>query len=66
MKFYIDGPNGLGSKRVSRKSILEAVGEDRLNYIERESKKALADDPREEIEFMIHWNHKTSYLVVRA
>jgi hypothetical protein len=66
MKFYIDGPNGLGSKRVSRKSVLEAVGADRLNYIERESKQALADDPQEEVEFMINWNHKTSYLVVRA
>lgn len=59
MKFYIDG------KKVSRKSLLEAVGHDRLGFIEREAKMAHADDPLECIEFMIHYQRKTTRLEVR-
>lgn len=66
MKFYVyDNRSGKMTK-ISRKALLEAVGQDRLNYIERETRQALADDPLEEIEFMIHWEHRTQSLVVRA
>lgn len=66
MKFYVYDNRSGKMQKISRKALFEAVGQDRINYIERESKQALADDPMVEIEFMIHWEHRTQSLVVRA
>ena len=58
MKFYIDG------KKVSRKSLLEAVGQDRMGRIEKESRQAHQEEPLEQLSFAITYQGRTKIVEV--
>lgn len=47
MKFYVNG------KKVAKKTLVELVGLDRFNAIVKEAKQAHAEDPLEEVSFMV-------------